>query len=116
MATPAKRRRKRRGFSYSSPRERRDALMFLRGRGDEGACAIDIINAGIVLTSNMALDVFRALKKAKLAEELPARDEEEMKFSGYRRWSAVGQLATSKRNRARAAESLGSIARLSQRQ
>ena len=51
MATGAKRKRKRRELSHSSPRYRRDALMFLRGRGDEGACAIDIINAGIVLTS-----------------------------------------------------------------
>jgi hypothetical protein len=95
MATPAKRKRKGRGVS--SPRHRRDALMFLRGRGDEGACAIDIINAGIVLTSKMALDVFQALKKAKLVEELPARDEEEMKYSGYRRWRAVDQLTKPKR-------------------
>jgi len=96
MATPAKRKRKRRELSYSSPRCERDALMFLRGRGDEGACAVDIINAGIVLTSNMALDVLQALKKAKLVEELPARDEEEMKFSGYRRWRAVAQAAQPK--------------------
>jgi len=96
MATGAKRKRKRRELSHSSPRYRRDALMFLRGRGDEGACAIDIINAGIVLTSNMALDVLQALKKAKLVEELPARDEEEMKFSGYRRWRAVAQAAQPK--------------------
>jgi hypothetical protein len=84
--------------------------MFLRGRGDKGACAIDIINAGIVLTSNMALDVLQELKKAKLVEELPARDEEERKFSGYRRWRAVDQLTKSKKkNRARAAKSLVSI-------
>ena len=75
--------------------------MFLRGRGDEGACAIHIINARIVLTSNMALDVLQALKKAKLVEELPARDEEEMTFSGYRRWRAVDQLMKSKRKIAR---------------
>lgn len=97
MATPARRNRKRRELSHSSPRHRRDALMFLRGRGDEGACAIDIINAGIVLTSTMALDVFQELKKAKLIEELPARDEEEMKYSGYRRWRAVDQLTKPKR-------------------
>jgi hypothetical protein len=101
MATPAKRKRKRRELSHSSPRHRRDALMFLRGRGDKGACAIDIINAGIVLTSNMALDVLQELKKAKLVEELPARDEEERKFSGYRRWRAVDQLTKSKRKIAR---------------
>jgi hypothetical protein len=101
MATPAKRKRKRRELSYSSPRYKRDALMFLRGRGDAGACAIDIINAGIVLTSNLALGVLQALKKAKLVEELPARDEEEMKFSGYRRWRAVDQLTKSKRKIAR---------------
>jgi hypothetical protein len=97
VATPAKQKRKRRGLSYGSPRHRRDALMFLRGRGDEGACAIDIISAGIVLTSNMALGVLQALNKAKLVEELSARDEEEMQFIGYRRWRAVDQLTKSKR-------------------
>jgi hypothetical protein len=96
MTTSAKRKRKRQELS---PRYKRDALMFLRGRGDQGACAIDIINASIVLTSNMALDVLQALKKAKLAEELPARDEEEMKFSGYRRWRAVDRLTKSESKR-----------------
>ena len=49
----------------------------------------------------MALDVLQALKKAKLVEELPARNEEELKFSGYRRWRAVDQQTKSKRKTAR---------------
>jgi hypothetical protein len=34
-----------------------------------------------------------------LVEELPARDEEEMKFSDYRRWRAVAQAAQPKSKR-----------------